>query len=99
MDKHIERIVIGLAFVALAALVFMKLRPVAVIENIPAENISANEVSGPLYLLGNLPWAYQPWVGNVIPQYTSGQVGQNAGLTPTASNNSTLLNDYCNGGC
>jgi len=96
MDKNIERIVIGLAFVALAALVIANVRqPAPAVADLPAEDYTANQVAGPLYLLGNMPWAYQPWVGNVIPQASAGQQGQSGDFTTAALDNGNCYSGAC----
>lgn len=99
MDKTLEKVLIGLAFVALAALVIANIRQpssqVAAVENLPAEDYTLNQTSGPLYLLGNMPWAYQPWVGNAMPQLTAGQEGQSGDFTQSALAPGSCLSGGC----
>ena len=96
MDKHIEKIVIGLAFVALAALVIANIKqPTASIADLPAADYDNSQVAGPLYLLGNLPWAYQPWVGNSIPQITSGQGSQSGAFSQIPLGSGDCVSGAC----
>lgn len=76
-----EMVVIGVVFVALVALLVAKYRAPATLDNSPPAEPTNDQNTGPLYLLGNLPWGYQPWIGNSIPQTTAGQAGQTADLT------------------
>jgi|SRR6185312_1929164 len=87
MDKT-EKIVLTVAAIGLVALLIAKYRePSQSLTNVqPVEQaVGGSETSGPLYLLGNMPWAYQPWVGDIIPQATSGQIGQTLAMTQGAT--------------
>jgi hypothetical protein len=96
MNATVERIVIGVAFVALVALVIARYRtPADTVADIPVDASYGDQTTGPMYLLGNAPWAYQPWVGNVTPQVTAGAMAQSPGFTQKPLD----PNGNCFGGC
>ena len=78
-----EMVIIGLAAVALVALLVAKYKPqsVSILNEPIAETAWGDQNAGPRYLLGAEPWAFQPWLGNSIPQVTSGQGSQQAAFT------------------
>jgi len=82
-----EQVFIGVAFVALVALVILDLRSKAAITPTEATQPTNNPLAmatqeGPAYLLYNQPWMFSPPVGNIMPSVTVGQAGQIVNQSP-----------------
>ena len=71
-----EWIIVALVFIGLVSTLFFIYKPAAkvVAQPTPADT-GPNQNVGLKYLLGNMPWAYQPWIGNAIPQSTGNVSG------------------------
>lgn len=85
-----EKIILGVAAVALAAVVIYQRPLVAapIIEHDPvADNVSLTPYNdsvtkGPSYMAYNSPFAFAPPISNFLPSITAGQAGQTIN-TPT----------------
>lgn len=77
MDKT-ERAILLVLCLAVIAWLVMHLRPIpaqdAIVE---AAGPDTSMAEGPNYLIYNMPWAFSPPVGNILPQRSAGLLGQN----------------------
>lgn len=89
-----ELFFIGACLAGIAALVFLAHQQPGTgsVLHDPVNSTGTGDGStGPAYLMSNAPYLYQPWNGGaVIPQATSGMVGQTDGMTDMS---------YNSGGC